>query len=999
MDRKASLPHEPRLSRIPSLPPPKETDEEYEQAPPQASQLAAGSQPPTVAESRYSPAPQPNPRQTPPPLTHVPGQAMLSPPKRSPPKRSPYSPQNTQPAVAQQKEFSPPPRSYSQSPNSMNRMANEAYAPTAEPIPRPSSAQQPTSPGTSQPPATGYMAPRRVRAPSLTLNMIPPTDGRENDPLQRWKGAPVISWGLGGAVLTSFPKSVPRYGINQTAPMIVRTPGELKVDYVKDLMPLEDRLAKFPGPLKGKSKKKETVAWLSAGIESLASTTPDLTYTQSPSLEDKRAAERLLLWKILRVFVENDGVLEGTPVIQKAVRDVLVPGLDEKTSDDAALLNGGSLHQQSSSGIQGDAVDPAGIELMRNHLMTGDREKAVWTAVDKRLWGHAMLIANTVSPDLYKQVAQEFVRKEVNHPGYSNESVAALYKVLSGSYEECVDELVPVHARAGLQLMSTTATGEPSKDALDGLDKWRETLCLILSNRSPNDTRAFIALGELLSSYGRAEAAHICFMFGRQYAVFGGLDDARSNFVLVGADHKREGDRLFKDIEALLLSEVYEYGLCMAGGVTATAPHLAAYKLQLATTLAEYGQQSRALEYCAAIGSAVNAQTKRSPYYSQALEHEVHDLIARLKQAPKEESSSWIPKPSMNKVSDSMWSTFNKFVSGDDNDASAGGARGDAGAEAGPFAGVPSGSPAISRTPSTANLDIYGASAVGYPGQAPAATPGYPVAPPQPASRSASRYAPAPPAQQQAAPHNPYEAASSPYTPRSSNELARGVNPHESSRPSTGYQQQYAPAAPSQLAPQPVQSGAPAGYGVAPEPSYPGAPQAPLYQPQAPVTPPGSGYTPLGVSQDLVSPAKPSGEPTGSSAAVDSQPSQGYVAPSYGFEPPSMTPEPEVPAVAVDPAEEQGVSSGGYEPPSFQSYGYEPPSYEPDLGPTGEDSEAPKTRRGIMDDDEDDIPGLRPQEKSKSEKDKENEEMFRKIAEQEGKSHRPQCLVLRQTVY
>lgn len=1008
-DRRTSLPHEPKFNRVPSLPPPREVDEEYEQTPPKTSH-SAGTQPPTAAESRYSPAPQP--RHTPPPLTHVPGQAMLSPPKRSPPKHSPYMPQPSQPAMSQQNEFAPPPRSYSQSPSSMQRMVNESYTPAAETVRRPASAHHPTSPTTTQPPATAYMAPTRARAPSLTLNMVPPTDGRENDPLQRWKGAPVVSWGVGGAVLTSFPKSVPRYGINQTAPMIVRTPGELKVSHVKELVPLGDRLAKFPGPLKGKSKKKETVTWLNAGIDSLATSTPDLTYSQNPSLDDKRATERLLLWKILRIFIENDGSLEGSPAVQKAVRDVLVPGLDEQNIENAVDV--GSLHQLGGSGIQGDAVDPAGIELMRKHLMIGDREKAAWAAVDKRLWGHAMLIANTVSPDLYKQVAQEFVRKEVNHPGYSNESVAALYKVLSGSHEECVDELVPVHARAGLQLMSTSTEGGPSKDALDGLDKWRETLCLILSNRSLNDTRAFIALGDLLSSYGRAEAAHICFIFGRQASVFGGLDDPRSNFVLVGADHKREGDQLFKDTEALLLSEVYEYGMCLTGGVTATAPHLAAYKLQLATTLAEYGQQNRALEYCASIDGAANAQTKRSPYYSPALEHAVQDLVARLKQAPKEESGSWIPKPSMNKVSDSMWSTFNKFVSGDDNDRSAGGAHPDAAAEAGPFAGVPSGSPTISRTPSTANLDIYGANTVGYPGQAPAATPAYPAAPAQPASRSASRYAPAP--QQAAAPHNPYEAASSPYTPRSSSELARNPNPYEPSRPSTGYQQQYTPSTPAQPVPQPAQPAASTGYGVTSEPSYPAAPKGPTYQPQAPVTPPGSGYTPLG-AQGSLSPHKPSNEPTAPSAPVDGQPSQGYLAPSYGFEPPSMTPEPTAPSAPVDgqpsegyiapsygfeppsmtpgpevPADtagqqgEQGASSGGYEPPS---YGYEPPSYEPDAELTAEHGEPPKPRKGMMDDDEDDIPGVKAPGQSKADKDRENEEMIKRVAEQEGKlTHR-----------
>ncbi len=65
-------------------------------------------------------------------------------------------------------------------------------------------------------------------------------------------------------------------------------------------------------------------------------------------------------------------------------------------------------------------MDFATLELIRSNLLAGDREKAVWTAADKRLWGHAMLIASTVSPELYKQVAQEFVKKEVNLPGHNN---------------------------------------------------------------------------------------------------------------------------------------------------------------------------------------------------------------------------------------------------------------------------------------------------------------------------------------------------------------------------------------------------------------------------------------------------------------------------------------------------------------------------------------------------------------------------------------------------
>jgi hypothetical protein len=247
-----------------------------------------------------------------------------------------------------------------------------------------------------------------------------------------------------------------------------------------------------------------------------------------------------------------------------------------------------------------------------------------------------MIISQTVSPDLYKQVAQEFVRKEVNYPGHKNESLAALYKVLSGNYDDCVDELVSSHARAGLQLVSKESSSGPTNDAVDGLDKWRETLTLVLSNRSNDDVLGLNALGKLLSSYGRAEAAHICFIFSRQLSVFGGFDDNLAQFVLVGSDHHKQSQQFAKELEALQLSEVYEYGLSLAGGIAATAgaPHLAAHKLQHAVILAEHGFRDKALQYCDALSSAIISQTRRSQYHHPILEASVEDLLARLKQAP-----------------------------------------------------------------------------------------------------------------------------------------------------------------------------------------------------------------------------------------------------------------------------------------------------------------------------------------------------------------------------
>lgn len=206
---------------------------------------------------------------------------------------------------------------------------------------------------------------------------------------------------------------------------------------------------------------------------------------------------------------------------------------------------------------------------------------------------------------------------------------------------------------------------------------------------------------------------------------------------------------------------------------------------------------------------------------------------------------------------------------------------------------------------------------------------------------------------------------------RSSNEMSRGVGdsgnpyaPQNSSRPSSSYQPSF-PAA-----------------------SQAGSPYTPLHQssPQAsaPQTSSYSPYAPYGQA-----PSEPSAQQPvpASECGPDHQANDGpgYQAPSYGFEPPSMG--------TFDPPSmqaEDNTASGGYEPPSFQPStfepsSFEPPSYEP--GPAGDDDEPKPKKKFMLDDDEDDIPGLRPQaeDKSKAEKDRENEEMFRKVAEEEGK--------------
>ncbi|KAG9613193.1 hypothetical protein KCU69_g24250, partial [Aureobasidium melanogenum] len=224
-------------------------------------------------------------------------------------------------------------------------------------------------------------------------------------------------------------------------------------------------------------------------------------------------------------------------------------------------------------------------------------------------------------------------------------------------------------------------------------------------------------------SYGRMEAAHTCYLFAKAAAHLGGADDEKSDFVLLGADHKNQTHEL-SDLDAILLTEVYELcvSLAPAPGTSPTLHHLQAFKYQHAQVLTEHGLRSEALAYCDAIMAAFKASTRLSPYYHPALLSSVDDLHRCLSQAPQASASGgWIPKPSMDKVSGSMWKRFNTFVAGDDDESKSNDPTGNESTPAGPFGGITGETPTVSRTAST--TDLYGAMSMGGSvSSAPAAT-------------------------------------------------------------------------------------------------------------------------------------------------------------------------------------------------------------------------------------------------------------------------------------
>ncbi|KAE8369100.1 Sec23-binding domain of Sec16-domain-containing protein [Aspergillus caelatus] len=832
-------------------------------------------------------------------------------------------------------QFIPPRRSQTQSPS------QQASAPglsvPSDPLQRPASVHAPASPTKSANPYAPSQISIHNRVPSQPLEFIPPNDGQELDPLERWKGAPIVKFGFGGSITSCFPKHVPRYAAGQAAPKIKSTPGEVKIVSANDWVPITEGIVQHPGPLKNKSKKKDLVAWLSSKIAAFENEGISEAAQLHPE-SSKRHDEKILLWKIVRALVEHDGVLEGSAEVEKSLRYIIFPHLQNSELEPTSGVNLPAFNALPplNTPSQSDATDIQSIESIRNSLLVGNREKAVWDAVDSRLWGHAMIIASTLDRSVWKQVVQEFVRREVKSTTGNSESLAALYEIFAGNVDESIDELVPPSARAGLQMVSKVGGQGPSKNALEGLDSWKDTLGLVLSNRSPEDHKALLALGRLLLSYGRTEAAHICFMLSRA-AVFGGADDPQTSIVLLGADHQHLPLNVLQDDDAILLTEAYEYAVSvLAGSPTSTLPHLLAFKLIHACSLAEHGRKSEALQYADAITAALKATTKPSGYHNQHLLFGIDELSARLRQTTSDSGSSWISRPSMEKVSGSMWAKFNSFVAGEDSDAASTGSGKAGDGDIGPFAKF-SGTPTVSRSPSVSDFGPYSLPAAqSVPGSGP------------------SRYQPV-----------------NQYVPNSSPEQYRGRSSLDSQR-SASFGFPFGQRRGSQEPSTPVESSVYQG-----GPLY-GSPSAAGYQ----STPPQASYMPLApVVEDSASQPYP----------VEHVPMQGSPVNISPYQPPANESfgEPLDQSSATAPASDVA----GYVPPSVGG-GYEPPSVEISAAPALDTTEQPthqdalKKKKSFMDDDDDDDLAARAaaiQKAEKARKDREADEAFRKAAEADAK--------------
>lgn len=126
---------------------------------------------------------------------------------------------------------------------------------------------------------------------------ISSSEAARTDPLV---GHPVASFGFGGKLVTSIPKTIPRFSQGNTMVAQIAGPGPVNIKPLKEVV-LDDIFADFPGPLTHtraavKQKKGDLQLWLAKRVPPGDSATQD---------------DRIVLYRLLMLLLECNGALDS----------------------------------------------------------------------------------------------------------------------------------------------------------------------------------------------------------------------------------------------------------------------------------------------------------------------------------------------------------------------------------------------------------------------------------------------------------------------------------------------------------------------------------------------------------------------------------------------------------------------------------------------------------------------------------------------------------------
>ncbi|CDR99757.1 hypothetical protein [Sporisorium scitamineum] len=562
------------------------------------------------------------------------------------------------------------------------------------------------------------------------------------DMLQTMRRAtiPIASFGIGGKLVSYFPTSrgssvadatdgagnvggaYGSYAYNASG-----YPTQVNIEALSSLVPSTSYATAFdpltfPGPVfegaagtnalsratgaasANKSKKAvllkhldERIQDLSAGVgylrrrPSFSGSTPvsnqvtQAAPEQDGELEARRTEDKVLLLRLLRLLVENDGQTSSTS-FEQGVRSLIVaPETQQSASSGAFAMSVISTSQDD--GAEGSIVSShelrtGFLQKVQGMLLRGERRQAVDYAVAQKMWAHAMTIASCVDKECWKEVVSEFIEHEV---GAAEASLAGqgqgdlqglkvAYNVFSGQDPVSIFDLFRTKTQLG-QMGGLQPAPSESTVTSAAPPSWKESAAIVASNRSASDSAALTAIGDGLCTRGLLEAAHFCYLLSPQTSPIGGADTNGARFTLLSLSNPKTSATFVQDLDGILMTEVLEFAQGLVPAVKGQEPfpgipHLQAYKLVYAQQLADLGEVGKAQQYCEAIAQCLK-QCKSSPYLHSTLLSQSKQLSDRLVGAPQAGAGgNWVTRKMQRPTLDGVWGAlegrFTKFIAGED---------------------------------------------------------------------------------------------------------------------------------------------------------------------------------------------------------------------------------------------------------------------------------------------------------------------------------------------
>lgn len=435
-----------------------------------------------------------------------------------------------------------------------------------------------------------------LRYPAAAAATAPRT--HEEDFEYRRGGFPIVNFGFGGRMITMIPRSPHRV----RGAVNLSVPGSIVFSNLKDIVEPPLSANSFPGPLfqatkPVKAKAKDIAKWLDDNLVKL-NQVREISVLDEESIS--RIEDRKILFKLLKLLVENNGVLDGNPELEKSVRELLLPQTLSLQTEGSQSFGVTASQLAAPTALQSNVADPNALATynlttdflrsVRTLLLQGDRQGAMRKALDNKMWGHALLIASSISPTAWRDVVEQFVRTELRETGSKDiDSLRFLYGVWGGEGLDCVNELLPPINRMVSSVNASTVPQAPR------FASWKESVGLVLLNKGSMDcSPALIGLGSALVKEGRVEAGHVCFLLTKFAAKFTAPDIPETHYSLIGSDINH-GKESYVGLVPILLSEIFEYS--QSKFAPEGFPHLLPYKLWHAWALADYGHTDLAERY------------------------------------------------------------------------------------------------------------------------------------------------------------------------------------------------------------------------------------------------------------------------------------------------------------------------------------------------------------------------------------------------------------------